>query len=267
MPHRQEPDTLRIAQRFRGPHRSGNGGYTAGALARRLLARGDTAVSIDRPVRVTLRLPPPLETSLSVSTAGNGDLQLSTAAGDIVAQAQLAAELAVAPAPVAEQLAAQASTAYRGHEEHPFPFCFSCGTAREAGDALRLFAGDVPGRSGVAAAPWGPDAGFSRGELEADSGPGAHLLATPVVWAALDCPGAWATEFDSGRPIVLGRMTAVVHHELPADEHYVVVGERQRQEGRKAFTATAVYAGDGRLMAAAEAVWLAIDPETFAGLR
>lgn len=275
MTDRDEADVLYIASRFRGPHRSGNGGYTAGALARRLLAHSDTGTGLGQAVRVTLRQPPPLDTPLTVVTADsatNGGLEarsqgVTVSQSVTVAHAQLAEPLPAAPAPVDRSTAAAATAGYLGHTDHPFPFCFSCGTQREGGDALRLFAGPVADRVDTAATPWHPGAEFSRAALEEKTGPGSRLLATEVVWAALDCPGAWAAQFDTGRPIVLGRMTAVVHHELPADGDYVVVGECRRQEGRKAFTATAVYDADNRLMAAAEATWLAIDPATFAGLQ
>jgi len=265
--HHEAPNALWIAQRFRGPHRSGNGGYTAGALAQRLLARSGSGVSTDRAVCVTLRLPPPLETPLEVSMVGDDSLRTTTAAGAVIAQAQLVSPLPAAPPPVSSQTAAQAGKAYRGYVDHPFPFCFSCGTDRAVGDALRLFAGPVPEQAGMTAALWQPGTSFSRAALDVDAVTEPRMLTTPVVWAALDCPGAWAADFDSGRPLVLGRMTAVVHHELPADEPYVVVGKCLRQEGRKAFTTTGVYDQDSRLMAAAEAIWLAVDPATFAGLQ
>ncbi|MGH3545913.1 MAG: hypothetical protein ACRDPW_08305 [Mycobacteriales bacterium] len=265
MSDRDVPNGLYIAQRFRGPHYSGNGGYTAGALAQRLLVRTGGGSALSRAVSVTLRQPPPLDASMKISATDNKIW--AAADGIIVAQAQLAGPLAAAPAPVSAGVAAEATGAYRGHAEHPFPFCFSCGTQRETGDALRLFAGPVPGRPGVTATPWQPGASFSQAVLEGSTGCNAAAIATPVVWAALDCPGAWAANVDSGRPIVLGRIAAVVHHELPAEESYVVVGECRRQEGHKAFTATAIYDPDGRLMAAAVATWLAIDPATFAGLR
>ncbi len=266
MPHFQTPEALTIAQRFRGPNRSGNGGYTAGVLAERLLGRNGTG-AVERAVCVRLRLPPPLDTLLDVSAMGDDGIQATTATGAVIAEAQLTSPLPVAPPPVSAQTAAEASKAYRGRVDHPFPFCFTCGTDRAVGDALRLFTGTVPGQVSIVAAPWQPEASFSRAVLEADSGPDAELVATPVVWAALDCPGAWAADFDYGRPIVLGRMTAVVHHKLPVGERYVVVGQCRQQQGRKSFTATAVYDQDSRLMAAAEAIWLSVDPTTFAGVR
>ena len=58
-------DDLAIPFRFRGPSRSGNGGYTAGSLAERVGA--GTGTSTGCPVvEVTLRQPPPLDVPMKV---------------------------------------------------------------------------------------------------------------------------------------------------------------------------------------------------------
>jgi len=59
-------DTLLVPTRYRGPARSGNGGYVAGALAHEL---GDT---LGRAVTVTLRQPPPLDASMHVDRVDDG---------------------------------------------------------------------------------------------------------------------------------------------------------------------------------------------------
>ncbi|MDQ1653471.1 MAG: hypothetical protein QOI35_2671, partial [Cryptosporangiaceae bacterium] len=59
--------TTTIAYRYRGPARSGNGGYTAGVLADALLSlTGDDAAT------VTLRVPPPLDTAMETVPFGGG---------------------------------------------------------------------------------------------------------------------------------------------------------------------------------------------------
>ena len=71
--------TILIEQRFRGPERSGNGGYSAGAVAAALgLPLG--------PAEVTLRLPPLLDIPLPVFRSGDG-LEV-THSGDLVAVAR-----------------------------------------------------------------------------------------------------------------------------------------------------------------------------------
>ncbi len=273
---------LVVAARFRGPHHSGNGGYTAGALAQRLLQLSGTAGTLGQAVTVTLALPPPLDTPLPLTVPSPTQLHARTADGQLVAEAELAdasATLKAAPGPVSMQVATTSSTQYRGLSDHPFPYCFSCGTAREPADALRLFAGPIPGRDATVAAAWTPHSNLSRaamppglegGTTEPTANSASHdndYVAMPAVWAALDCPGAWATDFDYGRPIVLGRISAAIYHDLTVRQEYVVVGHCLRKQGRKAFTVTAVYDTNNQLMAAAEALWIAVNPATFAGLN
>ena len=57
-------DTVTIDARYCGPPTSGNGGYTAGALAQAMgIGAGDA-------VEIRLRVPPPLEVALTVERAG-----------------------------------------------------------------------------------------------------------------------------------------------------------------------------------------------------
>ena len=61
----QQP--LSVPHRFHGPPRSGNGGWTAGALAQRLdVDPSSTAIT------VALRLPPPLDVPLGVTPTEAG---------------------------------------------------------------------------------------------------------------------------------------------------------------------------------------------------
>jgi hypothetical protein len=131
---------LLVPRRFCGPPSSGNGGWTAGALA----ALIDHDCPDDRArswptIRVALRQPPPLDTPMTV-----GDEDGTTVAsigGAVVARADVVDEEvpAVEPVPAAEARAARA--AYPGLASHPFPTCFACGTGREEGDGLRIFPG------------------------------------------------------------------------------------------------------------------------------
>jgi len=58
--------------------------------------------------------------------------------------------------------AVDASKSFVAMERHPFPRCFVCGTQREVGDGMRIFSGEVAGRS-ILAAPWVPDVAFAEG--------------------------------------------------------------------------------------------------------
>lgn len=229
---------LIVPTRFHGPPRSGNGGWTAGALAA-LLPGGQPGGA----VTVALRLPPPLETALEMTPVETG--VRAAVDGRLVAEARPAAADPVAVPPVSLDEAADAATRYPGHLKHPFPTCFGCGPDRAPGDGLRIFPGRLADDSGRVAAPWTP-----------------YDVTAPITWAALDCSGGWASGVGE-RPMVLGTMTMRLF-DLPASgEPHVVVGEIRREDGRKTFTASTLYSPDGAVLAVAEHVWIAIDPSQF----
>jgi hypothetical protein len=155
---------------------------------------------------------------------------------------------AVEPVPLAEARAAE--QAFVGLASHPFPTCFVCGPDRA--DGLRIFPGPVADQDGRTrlAASWTPD------ESVADN-------LSPVTWAALDCIGGWAGGL-ADRTMVLARMTAQVDVLPRIGAEHVVVGLDRRTEGRKTFTAAALYDPDGRLLGRAEHLWLAVDRAAFA---
>ncbi len=236
---------VRIDARFCGPSRSGNGGYSAGLVGEALG---------DGPVEVTLRLPPPLDTALVIAVSNDtATLSIRHAADpSVVAEAvrvdaDALADAEVAPVAVYRAKAAEAS--YKGLVQHPFPSCFACGPANAEG--LRLRPGLVaPGRT---ACTWTPAADFAGED---------GRVAAPYVWAALDCPGGWTGDLE-GRPMVLGRMTAELSSRPSPGETVVVVGAMLGDEGRKTFTATTLYAADGRRLARARHTWIAVDPTVF----
>lgn len=233
-------ETFTVPARFCGPPESGNGGWTSGHLAALVaVTDGSPAVS------VRLRTPPPLDRPMDVHRGGSGTVEVRD--GDVlVASAQPggALERTGLPVPASFAEAEAVADSYAGLHNHPFPTCFSCGVDREPGDALCLRPGPLPGREGVHAAAWVP------------------TESTPeVVWAALDCPGAWALGV-GGRPMVLGTMTAEVRRLPAVGEEHVVMAWGRGSEGRKHYCGTALYAADGALLALAEATWIAIDPTT-----
>ncbi|GAB3253350.1 hypothetical protein [Nocardioides dilutus] len=243
-------ETLVIEGRFRGPARSGNGGYTAGALAE--LAGGLTGHAWPA-TSVRLRLPPPLDVPMDVER--DGEVIAAAYDDEVVAQASAGSD-PVAVAPVTLEVARAAEATYPGLATHPFPTCFTCGPGRQPGDGLRIFPGLVAGLDGRprVAASWTPHQSVAD-----EGGPQARL---PVVWAALDCAGAWAADVGE-RPMVLGSMTARVDALPLVGEPHVVVGHDRGREGRKNYTATSVYDSSGRLVAAAEQVWITVDPSAF----
>lgn len=239
---------LTIAARFRGPARSGNGGYTAGLLADELLSRIGAHTAT-----VTLRVPPPLDTPLEAVLFGTG-MQLWHRAL-LVATAEAGDLIGPPAAPVSFEVAAEASTRYPGFDAHPFPTCFVCGPQRA--DGLRVFPGAVDRRDRTVAAAWTPT------RAGADH---SGSLGRAVIWAALDCPGGWSLDL-TGRPMVLGTMTARVDAVPQVGSRYVVVGHARELAGRKAYTDSALYSADGRLLAQAEATWIAVDPAAFNALQ
>jgi hypothetical protein len=219
--------SLIVPHRFRGPALSGNGGWTAGSYAE-LLPAGT--------VEVTLKQPPPLDTPIAVSL--NGDRATSA-----VADAQVVTRELVTVEPVAPEVARAAEASYAGWSSHPFPTCFSCGTARE--DGLRIFPGEVNAEPRRVAATWTPTE-----------------VTVPITWAALDCVGAWSDDL-TDRAMVLGRITASIDALPTVGEEHVLVGQRLDVQSRKTLTAATLYDDRGRAIARAEHVWILVDPAAF----
>lgn len=257
---------LIVPRRHCGPPDSGNGGWTAGALAALLPHHPANRCEAWPTIEVTLRQPPPLDSPMTVTTDDHG-CQASFG-GTLIAGARVvgvpsesAQEALVEVDPVDAETARAAEADYPGLAFHPFPTCFVCGTGREPGDGLRIFPGPVG--EGRAAATWTPHPSVAEDYHQyADDHPRASLATT---WAALDCTGAWAADFGE-RLMVLGRMSARVDTLPVIGEEHVVVGEARGQEGRKSMTATTLYDSDGRIVATAEHVWVAVDPARFGGV-
>jgi hypothetical protein len=215
-----------IDRHFRGPTESGNGGYTCGLVAQ----------FVDGPAEVTLRVPPPLDRPLRVDRA-DGAVRVSDEE-TLVAEASPAEVRVEPPQPPSFEAAASAALP-DGDLKSPFPQCFVCGPHRAPGDGLRIFAGPLADR--VVAAPWIP--------IEPYTGP-------EFVWAALDCPGAYACGFGERGVLVLGRLAARVEAVPRAGEHCVVVAWPLGDEGRKAFAGSALYGEGGRVLGVARATWI-----------
>jgi hypothetical protein len=215
---------LLIERQFRGPTESANGGYTCGVLASFLHG----------PAEVTLRLPPPLERPLEVELDGELELRDGEALVASATRAELELEL---PDPLSFE-EAQASALPEGDKESVFPECFVCGWRRD--DGLGIYAGPVEGRD-LVAATWTPR---------------AEHVGPEFVWAALDCPGAYAVHSGERGMPVLGRLTARVEHLPHAGERCVVMAWPLGGDGRKLYAGTALHGADGRLLGAARAVWI-----------
>ena len=216
-----------IERRFRGPTESGNGGYTCGLVA----------AFVDGPAEVTLRLPPPLDRPLDVVRDGDAVRVLD---GDtLVAEAK----------PADGRRRAAGAAVLRG--------------GRAGGAARRGSREPVPGVLRLRPAPRGRRGpAHLRRALCATVAVAAHWLpAEPYtgpefVWAALDCPGAYACGFGDRGVLVLGRLAARVEALPEAGERCVVVAWPLGDEGRKAYAGTALYGEGGRVLGVARATWI-----------
>jgi acyl-coenzyme A thioesterase PaaI-like protein len=195
---------------------------------------------------VTLRLPPPLERPLAADRIdGRGALLRD---GDaVVAEARAIAECELQiPNPVAVEEAEAARRASPLHREHPFPGCFVCGPERRPGDGLGIVCGQA--RDELVAAPWRVD-----GSLPTENG----TVAPEILWAALDCPGGLAgiLQPDPG-VLVLGRLAAQIDGPVRPGTICVAIGWPIDRDGRKFHAGSAIFSGEGELLAHARATWI-----------
>lgn len=224
--------TFTIGVRFNGPPGSGNGGYAAGLMAS----------AADRPLRVRLHKPIPLAVPLTLAENGTDAWQLLHG-DDVLATGVAATVETEVPASPAFADAVTAAQRYPRAEDHDLPHCFVCGPARAPGDGMRIFAAAVAG-AGIVAAPWVPDASLAETEQ----------VRPEFIWAALDCPGAFASGSD--KPMLLGEIAARVDRRPRIGEKCVVIGWPIAADGRKHKVGTAVYDGAGKLSAVALSTWI-----------
>lgn len=232
-----------------GPPGCGNGGWVSGMLVERL---DDLAPAERGPTSATVRLtaPTPLDRPLRWEVDGTVEdpdalavhlLHDDTLLG--TARPAAAPEVEI-PAPVALDEARAAAAGF-DTSGHPFPGCYVCGPA--ATDGLHVYASPVPGRRGLLASPV---------TLTVEG-------LSPVL-AALDCPGAFASGFDEGEPLLLGTFVVAVHEEAPLDRELVVTAWPTGRDGRKRWSGTALHDGD-RLIASAAATWIAVPRDHLPG--
>jgi hypothetical protein len=82
---------------------------------------------------------------------------------------------------------------------------------------------------------------------------------TPIVWAALDCPGGWAVMTD-GATFVLGSMVGHVTRPVLVGEALVVTAWPAAVEGRKRFAGSALHSAGGDLVAWSHQTWIELSP-------
>jgi len=232
-------ESITVPARFNGPRESGNGGYSAGALA----------VLFDDAVEVNLRRPVPLDTELRASREDDGRV-LALDGEELVAEALAVPEFELGvPAPVGVEEARAATAGYRGKVDGPFSDCFVCSRTRE--DTLGVHAGPVEGRD-LVASPWTPP------EWTGDDSGAVH---PEIVWAVLDCPTYFAAYLRHPEPLppgVLARFTGRLDAPVRVGREHVVIAWPIKVDGRKHHAGVAILSAGGQALARARA--LLIEP-------
>jgi hypothetical protein len=85
---------------------------------------------------------------------------------------------------------------------------------------------------------------------------GRGTISPEIVWAALDCPGAFAIELGQRGLRVLGRLAVRIDMPPAVGREHVVVGWPLGSEGRKHGAGTALLDADGRILARGRATWI-----------
>jgi hypothetical protein len=252
------PPTISIAERFRGPPNSGNGGYVTGVIAGLL-----TGARFDLPqqqaAEVTLRAPVPLARTMRVER--QGDTLKVLDADRLIAESALTTLTMEIPEPATWEQA----LLVREHSPalkvglHPWlkserlgfhPICFCCGAELAADQGLHVYAAPVPARKQVAAA-WTCHPTFA----DADGN-----IPPEIVCTALDCPGQYAWLADGTRTGMLGRLCVRIERPIRAHQRHVVIGWTMGAEGRKFYSGTALFDDQYQVCAYAKAVWIGRAP-------
>ena len=219
-------------RRYRGPLQSANGGYAAGRLA----------AFVDGPAEVTLRLPPPLDRPLDGRRRGR------TRAPPRRRGRRRRGEARDAGARAARRCRSRRRRMRRRGT-----------SAMGGGGVLRvLHLRRAPGRR-----PLHPRRAGGRDETSHAAPWVAREVSPEVVWAAIDCPGAYAVggpgpRRDRARPHDRARSGA-----CPSEgERCVVVAWPLGEDGRKLHAGTALSRRSGEVLALARQTWIA--PEVVA---
>jgi hypothetical protein len=229
---------ITVARRFNGPPSSGNGGYSAGLIA----------AAIGEAVAVRLHQPVPMDRELIVRTQDDDRWQVHDGE-TLIASATRTQVSANAPHAPSYTEALGISKHYVGFNQHEFPDCFVCGPHRKRHDGLCIFPGIVAG-STMLAAPWLPDETLDNG---------AGKVSPQYVWAALDCPGYFATAYPSFA--LLGEFAVHVDRLVHVDEPCVVIAWPISRDGRKHRAGTALFDEDGERCALGVATWIELKKE------
>ena len=235
-------ETITLERRFQGFADGALGGYAAGVAAR----------GIDGPAEANLRSLPPMERDLELAGSDGASIELRDGDTLVVEAHPTEFELEIPDTPALDEAEAANRDPVHDHGTHLYPDCFTCGPDREAGDGLRLFMGQAPGRDEILTSAWTPHARLSE----------APELPSEFVWAALDCPTIWAAWLNDGRVAwptqgtftVLARQRLELVAPVPTGEPAIVTSWPISHDGRKRTTGGAIHSPGGALLARAESL-------------
>lgn len=227
-----------IDPRHNGPRHSANGGFAAGAIARRV----DADV-----VTVRLRRPVPLGTPLQVLVHEGRGCQVLKGR-TLIAEAapgHLVDTLMPAAPDWEEATAARDAHPLTG-VRHPLSDCVVCAPGRQ--DSMHVTPGPLRDRPELLAAPWLVDSRDAVG--------GAAPFA--AVWAAMDCPSYPAAALRERKLCLLGTMTATVERRPRVGERIVIFSWTRERIGRRSETSVAAVDAAGAVIARADSTWIAV---------
>lgn len=233
------PATIRLPEGWNGPAASANGGVAAGAAAAPLGGLDG------RPVSVRLHAPPPMGVGLAVVSDPDGHLAMADADGEMVLSSRPADQPLPDGLPEVDLTAVPVGAPDRTHAA---PTCIVCGPDHPRG--LRMF--PVPLADGVVGTRWTPPTWALTDDV----------LDPLLVWAVLDCPGAFAVMGAEDDEVfaALAGMTARIDAPVP-DEQLVVLGwTLPGATGRRRPCATAVLDGRGRVLARSVQTCVVVPP-------
>ncbi len=178
---------------------------------------------------------------------GDGAFE-ARAGADVIAKAAPGNVSIDPPALLDENAIAAARESYLRDDgkSSQLPYCFVCGVRRRPGDGMRIFAGAAP-NSSVNADKWTPSA---------DLADKAGLVRPEYLWAALDCPTAFALRHPA--LCLLGRLTVKIERRPAPAEDLTVMAWAEGNDGRKRYSSSALFDKAGEIIAAANAVWIEI---------
>lgn len=231
--------SILIQRQFTGFADTAHGGYVCGLVAR----------EVGNPATVNLRSAPPVERLLTLRRNG---ASVECLDGEVLIASGTPGAIELPAPPRVTPAEAQAGMShYPGFDVHLFP-CFVCSPKRPEGEGLHVFTGPVPGRE-VVASVWTAHASLAGAD---------GYLPSELVWAALDCPSAWAlmvyADPASTERVVTAQIAAGLTRPVTAGVPYIVTGWRIGTEGRRYYAGAAVTSVDGAVHAVARAVWVSV---------